>query len=144
MEVAEIKVSYSTNQVDKVKLTNCSEVFEFILSKWDLDIIEFQEECKLILLNRANFVLGIYELSKGGITGTVVDIRVILSVALKCNASGIILIHNHPSGNIKPSEADKKITQKLYNACKLLELVLIDHFIVSKNSFFSFKQDGLI
>lgn len=144
MEVAEIKVSYSTNQVDKVKLTNCAEVFEFILSKWDLDIIEFQEECKLILVNRANFVLGIYELSKGGITGTVVDIRVILSVALKCNASGIILVHNHPSGNMKPSEADKKITQKLYNACELLELVLIDHFIVSKNGFFSFKQDGLI
>lgn len=144
MEVAEIKVSYSTSLVDKIRLTNCTEVFEFILSKWNLDIIEFQEECKLILVNRANFVLGIYELSKGGITGTVVDIRVILSVALKCNASGIILVHNHPSGNIKPSEADKKITQKLYNACELLELVLIDHFIVSKNSFFSFKQDGLI
>ena len=144
MEVAEIKVFYSANLVDKVKLTSCTEVFQFILSKWDLDIIEFQEECKIILVNRANFVLGIYELSKGGITGTVVDIRVILSVALKCNASGIILVHNHPSGNMKPSEADKKITQKLHDACELLELTLIDHFIVSKDDFYSFNQDGFI
>ncbi len=144
MEVAEIKVSYSTNQVDKIKLTNCVEVFEFILSKWDLDIIEFQEECKIILVNRANFVLGIYDLSKGGITGTVVDIRVILSVALKCNASGIILVHNHPSGNLKASEADKTITEKLKNACDLLEISLIDHLIISRHSFFSFTQDGLI
>lgn len=144
MEVAEIKVSYSTNQVDRIKLTNCTEVFEFILSKWDLDIIEFQEECKIILANRANFVLGIYDLSKGGITGTVVDIRVILSVALKCNASGIILVHNHPSGSLKPSEADRKITRKVKDACDLLEISLIDHIIITRNSFFSFTQDGFI
>lgn len=144
MEVAEIKVSYSTNQVDKIKLTNCIEVFGFILSKWDMDIIEFQEECKIILVNRANFVLGIYELSKGGITGTVVDIRVILSVALKCNASGIILVHNHPSGNLKPSEADRKITRKLKDACNLLEINLIDHLIISKYGYFSFTQDGFV
>ncbi|MBA9073506.1 DNA repair protein RadC [Flavobacterium gossypii] len=144
MEVAEIKVSYSTNQVDKVKLTDCTRVFKFILSKWDLDIIEFQEECKIILVNRANFVLGIYDLSKGGITGTVVDVRVILSVALKCNASGIILVHNHPSGNLKPSEADRKITRKLKESCNLLEISLIDHLIITRHSFFSFAQDGLM
>ncbi len=144
MEIAEIKVSYSSNQVDKVKLTKCIEVFKFILSKWDLDIIEFQEECKIILVNRANFVLGIYDLSRGGITGTVVDIRVILSIALKCNASGIILVHNHPSGNLKPSDSDKKITRKLKDSCDLLEISLIDHLIISRNSFFSFNQDGFI
>lgn len=144
MEVAEIKVSYSTNQVDKIKLTNCKEVFEFILSRWNLDIIEFQEECKIILVNRANFVLGIYELSKGGISGTIVDIRIILSIALKCNASGIILVHNHPSGNLKSSEADRKITRKLKYACDLLEISLIDHFIISRTDFFSFAQDGFL
>ena len=144
MEIAEIKVSYSTNQVDKIKLVNCRETFEFILSKWDLDIIEFQEECKVILVNRANYVLGIYNLSKGGISGTVVDVRIILSVALKCNASGIILAHNHPSGNMKPSEADRKITKKLKESCDLIDITLIDHFIISKNSFFSFSQDGIL
>lgn len=144
MEVAEITVSYSANQVEKIKLSNCKEVFDFILSKWNLNIIEFQEECKIILVNRANFVLGIYDLSKGGISGTVVDIRIILSVALKCNASGIILVHNHPSGNMKASEADEKITKKLKDACDLLELVLIDHFIISRYDYYSFKQDGFI
>jgi DNA repair protein RadC len=144
MEVAEITVSYSANQVEKIKLSNCKEVFDFILSKWNLNIIEFQEECKIILVNRANFVLGIYDLSKGGISGTVVDIRIILSVALKCNASGIILVHNHPSGNMKASEADEKITKKLKDACDLLELVLIDHFIISRYEYYSFKQDGFI
>lgn len=142
MEIAEIKVSYSTNQTDKVKLKQCDEVFKFILTQWDLDLIEFQEECKVILLNRANFVLGVYNLSKGGVSGTVVDIKIILSVALKCNASSIILAHNHPSGNVQPSEADNGITNKLKNACKLLEIYLLDHLIISKNEYFSFATSG--
>lgn len=144
MEVAEIKVSYSTNKPDKIKLSSCRDTYEFIISQWNHDIIEFQEESKIILVNRANFVLGIYELSKGGISGTVVDIRIILGVALKCNASGIILIHNHPSGNMNPSESDKKITRRLKEACDLLEISLLDHFIISRTDFFSFAQEGFI
>lgn len=144
MELAEISVSYSTKNNNKIKLINCRDTFELILSNWNLEIIEFQEECKIILVNRANCVLGIYELSKGGISGTVVDLRIILSVALKCNASGIILVHNHPSGNLQPSESDRKITRKLKDACNLFEISLIDHFIISKTNFFSFTQDGFI
>ena len=144
MEVAEISVSYSTNKADIIKLTNCKSTFDFILSQWNLDIIEFQEECKVILFNRANFVLGVYELSKGGISGTVVDIRIVLSVALKCNASGIVLVHNHPSGNLIPSEPDKQITRRLKNACDLLGFNLLDHYIISKYDFYSFKQNGFI
>lgn len=144
MEVAEISVSYSTNKADIIKLTNCKSTFDFILSQWNLDIIEFQEECKVILFNRANFVLGVYELSKGGISGTVVDIRIVLSVALKCNASAIVLVHNHPSGNLIPSEPDKQITRKLKDACDLLGFNLLDHYIISKYDFYSFKQNGFI
>lgn len=144
MELAEISVSYSTNNNNKIKLIDCRDTFKLILSNWNLEIIEFQEECKIILTNRANHVLGIYELSKGGISGTVVDIRIILSVALKCNASGIILVHNHPSGNLQPSESDRKITRKLKDACNLFEISLIDHFIISRTNFFSFTQDGFI
>lgn len=144
MKVAEINVSYSTNNVDKIKLKNCHEVFNFILSKWNLNVIEFQEESKIILLNRANFVLGVYDLSKGGITGTVVDVRIILSVALKCNATGIILIHNHPSGNLTPSEADREITRKLKKACELIDQNLLDHLIISKDNFYSFSNSGIL
>lgn len=144
MEIAEIKVSYSTNKPDKIKLKQCDEVYKFILSQWNFDLIEFQEECKLILLNRANLVLGVYNLSKGGITGTIVDIKIILSVALKCNASSIILVHNHPSGNMKPSEADKSITNKLKKACELMEIFLLDHLIISKNEYYSFAHNGIL
>ena len=144
MEVAEISVSYSTNNADIIKLTNYKSTFDFILSQWNLDIIEFQEECKVILFNRANFVLGVYELSKGGISGTVVDIRIVLSVALKCNASGIVLVHNHPSGNLIPSEPDKLITRRLKDACDLMGFNLLDHYIISKYDFYSFKQNGFI
>ncbi len=144
MEIAEIKVSYSTNQTDKIKLKKCNEVYNFILTQWDLDLIEFQEECKVILLNRANSVLGVYNLSKGGVAGTVVDIKIIMSVALKCNASNIILVHNHPSGNMQPSEADKNITNKLNNACELLEVKLLDHLIICKDEYYSFAHNGYL
>ena len=116
MKVSEIKVSYSNSNRKKVKISNSKTVYELAIKHWNLDIIEFQEEVKIILLNRANIVLGIYEMSKGGITGSIIDIRIVLAVALKCNATGIILIHNHPSGNLNPSAADISITKILKKA----------------------------
>jgi len=103
-----------------------------------------QEEVKVILLNRANIVIGIYEMSKGGITGSVVDNRIILAVALKCNATGIVMVHNHPSGNIVPSEQDKVITKKLKNACSILDLTLLDHLIITKERYYSFSDSGIL
>ena len=94
-------------------------------------------------LNGANRLLGIYEVSKGGITSTVVDIRLILSVALKSAATGIILAHNHPSGNLQPSIQDKDITKKIQEASKLLDLTLFDHLIViSDSAYYSFADEG--
>ncbi|MFC4738575.1 RadC family protein [Flavobacterium ponti] len=119
-------------------------MYSVIIKKWDLDIIEYQEEVKVILLNRANIVLGIYEMSKGGISGTVVDIRIILGVALKCNASSIVLVHNHPSGKLVPSEADKAITKKLKDASNLLDIGLLDHIIISRLNYFSFSDEGIL
>ncbi len=144
MEVAEIKVSYSNTNPTKVKVTNSQIIYDLIINSWNLDIIEFQEEVKVILLNRANIVLGIYEMSKGGISGTVVDIRIILGVALKCNASAIILVHNHPSGKLIPSEQDKAITKRLKEACNLLEIELLDHLIISKYGYYSFTDSGIL
>ena len=144
MEVAEIKVSYSNIDEPKVKITSSHIIYDLIMENFDLGIIEYQEIVKVILLNRANTVLGIYELSKGGISGTVVDIRIILGVALKCNASGIVMVHNHPSGKLEASEADKAITKRLKDACKLLELVLLDHLIISKYGYLSFADSGIL
>lgn len=79
-------------------------------------------------------------MSKGGITGSVVDIRIILGVALKCGASSIIMIHNHPSGKLVPSDADKTITKKLKQSCELSDIALIDHLIISKSGYYSFSD----
>ena len=141
-EAAEIKVSYSTANTPKVKITSGDVAFELLLSLWDLDTIELQEEFKVLLLNRANEVLGIYPLSKGGITGTVVDSRLIFAVALKCNATGIILCHNHPSGTLKPSNTDITLTKSIKKCADFLDITLIDHLIITKNGFFSFLNEG--
>lgn len=141
-EVAEIKVSYSTASTPKIKITTVNKAFEVLLSLWDLDTLELQEEFKVLLLNRANEVLGIYPLSKGGITGTVVDSRLIFAVALKCNATGIILCHNHPSGNLKPSDADITLTRSIKKCADFLDISLIDHLIITRNGFFSFSNEG--
>ena len=144
MKVSEIKVSYSNRNSDKIKITSSQIAFEIFLKYWDKDIIEFQEEVKVLLLNRANIVLGIYDLSKGGISGCIVDIKIVLSVALKCNASGIILAHNHPSGNLTPSNSDKTITASLKEACKVLDLSLLDHLIISNQNYYSLSDNGFI
>jgi DNA repair protein RadC len=89
-------------------------------------------------------VLGIYPISRGGTTGTVVDVKLVFSVALKCNASSIIISHNHPSGNLNPSESDKVMTEKLRKAGDYLDIKLLDHIIVTKHGFFSFADEGLI
>lgn len=141
-EVAEIKVSYSTTSTPKIKITSVNKAFEVLLSLWDLDTIELQEEFKVLLLNRANEVLGIYPLSKGGITGTVVDSRLIFAVALKCNATGILLCHNHPSGNLKPSDADITLTRSIKKCADFLDITLIDHLIITRNGYYSFSNEG--
>lgn len=142
MQVSEIQVSYTNHNPDRIKVTNSQILFELIIRQWNRGTIELQEEVKVILLNRTNIVIGIYEMSKGGITGSVVDNRIILAVALKCNATGIVMVHNHPSGNIVPSEQDKIITKKLKSACEIMDITLLDHLIITKDSYYSFSDCG--
>ncbi|OOG66807.1 JAB domain-containing protein [Flavobacterium sp. A45] len=144
MEVAEIKVSYSNTNLERIKITSSQALYSLVLKQWNLDLIEFKEEVKIVLLNRASIVLGMHELSKGGISGAVVDIRIILGIALKCNATSIVLVHNHPSGNLEPSEPDKSITQRLKEASKLLDLNLLDHLIITKEGYYSFSDNGIL
>lgn len=142
--VSEIQISYSSNIKNKAKATTSKAVFDIFQTSWSLQTIELYEEFKLLLLNRANDVLGIYHLSKGGITGTVVDTRIIFAIALKCNATGIILCHNHPSGNLTPSQPDKNITAQIKKAAVLFDINLIDHLIITKDNYFSFSENGIL
>ena len=144
VKISEISVSYSNSKEEKLKVKNSKDSFEILLESWDKNIIELQEEFKILLLNRSNTVLGIYPMSKGGVSGTVVDAKLVFSVALKCNASSIIIAHNHPSGNLNPSEGDKKITEKLKKAGQYLDITLLDHLIITKDDFYSFSDNGLL
>jgi len=144
MKVSEIKISY-TNDVDEIiKVLGSSEVYQVLKSNWDMDTIELQEEFKLLLLNQANQVLGIKSLFKGGVSNCSVDVRLIMSLVLKTNASGLIISHNHPSGNLKASESDKRITSKIKECCELFDVRLLDHIIMAKNSYLSFADEGIL
>ena len=145
-KVAEVQVSYKPdyNINERPKITSSQQTYCLLKQQWDLGKIAFLEEFKVILLNRSNHVLGIVDISMGGVSGTYVDPKVVFAVALKGNASGIILTHNHPSGSIRPSEADIKLTKRLVECGKLLDINVWDHIILSENSYYSFADDGMM
>ncbi|GAB2780215.1 RadC family protein [Salinimicrobium soli] len=127
--------------LEKKKITSSSSVFELMQPL----IGELpHEEFWIIYLNNANKVIDRFQLSIGGITGTLVDVRLALKKALEVGAVSIILSHNHPSGNLNPSSSDKQLTQKLKTAGESLDIKILDHIIVTENSYFSFADEGLL
>ena len=112
-KVNEIKVSYQEKlqTLQSEKISSSDDAAKLLFDYWDTNTIGLYESFKILLLNNSNKIKGVYELSSGGVTGTVVDIRLLFAVVLKSISVGIILAHNHPSGNLKPSEADKNITR---------------------------------
>src|SRR6476620_5478684 len=128
-QVSEISVSYKPKfkASERPKVSSSRQVYDILIDHWNTDIIELKEQFKIMLLNRANKVIGIYEVSNGGISGTIADPKLIFSTALKTCASSIILTHNHPSGNLRPSEADIKLTEKIKAGGKLLDIAVLDH-----------------
>lgn len=143
--VAELKVSYHPNKCRKPRIGSAKEAFEELFRFYNHDTIALQEQMVVMYLGNNARVLGIYNLAKGGITSTVVDFRLILSVALQTAATRIILSHNHPSGTLKPSEADCILTDKLKKACSYLDINLDDHLIVTPSGeFYSFACEGIL
>jgi DNA repair protein RadC len=127
--------------VELVKITSSKVIFELmqpIIGELP------HEEFWIVYLNNSNKVITKTQLSKGGITGTVVDIRIAFKMALEIGATSIVLCHNHPSGSLKPSEADKQITQKLKRAGESLEITILDHVIITETSYFSFVDQGIL
>ncbi|WP_371415969.1 JAB domain-containing protein [Pontibacter sp. SGAir0037] len=106
--------------------------------------IEFVEQFKVMLLNRANRVLGIYETSTGGVAGTVADPKLIFVTALKACSSSILLCHNHPSGNLTPSAADLQLTKKMKQGGELLDIVVLDHIILTSEGYYSMADKGVL
>ena len=142
--VAEIEVSYSHRipARERIKIQSARDAFDSCNQFWpSLDHVEY---FYILFLNRNNQLLGVHQVSKGGFTGTVVDIRVIFQVALKVCATSIIAIHNHPSGNLTPSDADHQLTQRIKDAGKFLDIQLLDHLIITSETFFSFADEGVL
>lgn len=128
------------SQTEK-KILSSQDAFEQLkLDLFDLN----HEEFHILFLNKANFVLHKSKISSGGITSTVVDARMIFKVALEHNATSIILAHNHPSGTLKPSHADKSLTQEISKAGQTMNITVLDHLIISKHGYLSFADEGLL
>jgi DNA repair protein RadC len=145
-KLAEVKISYShkVKASDRQSIHCSRDAFQIANLIIPEDQVEHHEFFSILLLNRANQVLGYKHISEGGIAGTVTDVRIIFQAAIKANASAFIAIHNHPSGNLHPSEADKKITQKIKEAGLLLDISLLDHLIVTSESYYSFADDNIL
>jgi DNA repair protein RadC len=132
------------------KLAEMPDVLQIRCSKDVADIFQplladlAYEEFWILFLNRSNKVINRMKLSQGGISGTVTDVRLAMKKAIEYLASGIIVCHNHPSGNLNPSESDSKITQKIKEAGNLLDIQLLDHLIISEKEYYSFADNGLL
>jgi DNA repair protein RadC len=129
---------------DRPQLKSVFDVAEFLKQNWDENKIELLEQFKVVFLNRNHRVLGIYEVSSGGVSGTVADAKLIFMAALKINACTLIISHNHPSGNLCPSEADKILTQRIKEGALLLDILLLDHIILTNEGYYSFANEGLL
>lgn len=146
-QLSEITVTYKTKVKarDRPRINSSKDAYKILSDLWSADTIEYQESFYVLLVNKANAVLGYKLISIGGMAGTVVDVKQLLAIALKGNASGIIMAHNHPSGNLQPSQADFELTRKVKAACEVLELALLDHLILSPdNSYYSFADECVI
>lgn len=131
----------SEEMLTKPKVSSSRDAFN-IISPYLLDLSH--EEFWILCLNRANQLIRVENISSGGLSGTVADPKVIFKKALENNSSGIILVHNHPSGNLKPSQADMKITQQLKEAGVVLEIPILDHLIFTDKDYFSFADEGVL
>ncbi len=137
----EIQVTYKCNHLESEAIISSTAAYQLLLDNWNKDTIELLEEVKVLYLNNANKPLGIYNLAKGGINQCTIDLRLIYSIALKVNASALIVAHNHPSGELKPSAADQKITAEIKAAGELLNIKMLDHLIITRKSYYSFQGD---
>jgi DNA repair protein RadC len=141
--ISEFKLQKVTTDMNSVKITRSLDSVEFMRQFWGCDI-DVYESFFLITLNRANNVTGYVKISQGGCYGTVVDIKLIAKFSLDSLAAAVIIAHNHPSGNLKPSEQDIQITRKIKDALNLFDVQVIDHCILTAEAYYSFADHGVL
>lgn len=143
MKLCEVKISYEPlYKVSELPIVESSNnAVEYMRKFWE--DIQHVEKAYIILLSRANRILGYKLISQGGVSGTVIDPKIVFQAALKANASAIILAHNHPSGALIASKSDKVITKKIKDGSKLLDITFHDHIILTKDSYLSFTDESI-
>lgn len=146
-QLAEITISYNKKRNSEPTIIKNSASAHNVCRQAYLETnaqMNLREYFYLVFLNRANHVLGYIKLSEGGICSTVTDLRLAFATALKVVSSGVILCHNHPSGNLKPSKSDIELTKKFRHAGEILDIPILDHLILSNNSYFSFADEAML
>jgi len=142
--VSEIELIYRNKlkPEDRLKIQDATTAYEILMTVWDLNKIELVEQFYVMMLDRNNACIGVSNVATGGVTSCIVDPRIVFGIALKSRATGLILAHNHPSGNLVPSNADKQLTHKLREGGKLLDISVLDHLIISGKDYSSFANMG--
>ena len=142
--LCEVELTYKPDfKLSDRPIVNSSPIAHRIFrEQWDAGTMQFLEEFKIILLNRSNRALGIMDISFGGICQVSVDVKVIFAAALKAGATGLILAHNHPSGNLKPSSPDMELTRKIVSAASLFDINVHDHLIITSEGYYSYRDNN--
>ena len=142
--VAEIEISYKPIITVQTVITSSYQAYELIKQLWNKDKISLQEQFAALFMNTSKKTIGWKVISTGNMTKCIVDIKLIVSLALHCMCTHVMIVHNHPSGNLKTSESDETITKTIKDALKLIDVQLQDHLIISENGYYSFSDEGLL
>lgn len=143
-KVGEVKLSYKPKFKNQQKVTCSEDAYRYMLSTYKKETICYKEYFKVLFLNQANQILGYTLISEGGITETCADVRLIMQAALLTNSIALILAHNHPSGNLKPSRQDMEITKQVRDAALLMRIKVLDHIILTDTKYYSFADEGML
>ena len=143
-QIAEVKISYShkVKPSNQIKVITSDTAYKQVVNIWP--DIDYRESFAVLLLSRANKILGLSWISLGGVSGTVVDAKIIFQIALKTLASSLLILHNHPSGQLIPSQADLNITKKIKDGGKLLDIDVLDHLIITSEGYYSMADEGVM
>lgn len=143
-KVGEVKLSYKPKFKNQQKVTCSEDAYKYMLSTYKKGTICYKEYFKVLFLNQANQILGYTLISEGGLTETTADVRLIFQTALLTNSVALILAHNHPSGNLKPSPEDIRLTKQVREASNFMRIKILDHIILSDTEYYSFADEGIL
>ena len=143
-KVGEVKLSYKPKFKNQQKVTSSEDAYRYMLSTYKEGTICYKEYFKVLFLNQANQILGYTLISEGGLTETTADVRLIFQAALLTNSVALILAHNHPSGNLKPSPEDIRLTKQVREASNFMRIKILDHIIISDTEYYSFADEGML